>query len=140
MIEEKLCGGKTFKEVMQEVDFHISDKQRIAGLEKENEQLKCDLYNTSANLERITVECENLQKENKELNNQLYDLKELYNKIIDEVIENAKSYGLISETCLWQYINEYDNKEITYDELYERLLSVAVQELSLSIEDMKKRL
>ena len=82
--------------------------------------------------------CKALEEENKELNNQLYDLKESYNKIIDEVIENAKSYGLISETCLWQYINEYDNKEITYDELYERLLSVAVQELRLSIEDMKK--
>lgn len=90
----------------------------------------------------ICQECytSNLEKENAELNNQLYDLKESYNKIIDEVIENAKSYGLISETCLWQYINEYDNKEITYDELYEKLLSVAVQELKMAIEDMKERL
>lgn len=40
MTEEKLCGGKTFKEVMQEVDFCISDKQRIEELEKENAELK----------------------------------------------------------------------------------------------------
>ena len=38
--EKKLCGGKTFKEIMQEVDFCISDKQRIEELEKENAELR----------------------------------------------------------------------------------------------------
>lgn len=104
------------------------------------EALEEDILNKQELINDYVFENAKLIKENKELNSQLYELKESYNKIIDEVIETAKSYGLISETCLWQYINEYDNKEITYDELYERLLSVAVQELSLSIEDMKKRL
>lgn len=43
MTEEKLCGGKTFKEVMQEVELHISDKEKIAKLEKENAQLRLKL-------------------------------------------------------------------------------------------------
>ena len=43
MSEKELCGGKTFKEVIEEVEFHISDKQRIAKLEEENEQLKLQL-------------------------------------------------------------------------------------------------
>ena len=36
MTEEKLCGGKTFKEVMDEVNFHIHDKHKIEQLQKEN--------------------------------------------------------------------------------------------------------
>lgn len=99
-----------------------------------------ECYSCSCGSNYRSNELEQLKKENKELNNQLYDLKESYNKVIDEVIETAKSYGLISETCLWQYINEYDNKKITYDELYEKLLSVAVHELEFAIVDMKKRL
>ena len=43
MTEKDLCGGKTFKEVMQEVEFHISDKEKIAKLEKENAQLRLKL-------------------------------------------------------------------------------------------------
>lgn len=43
MTEEKLCGGKTFKEVMDEVNFHIHDKYKIEQLEKENAGLKLQL-------------------------------------------------------------------------------------------------
>lgn len=36
-------------------------------LKEENEQLKCDLYNTEANLQGMTINCENLEKENEQL-------------------------------------------------------------------------
>lgn len=97
----------------------------IADLEKENEQLKCDLYNTSANLERITVECENLEKENAELKKEIsvllscancpenkggYICEKEYNdkclaqkieyiKELKEQIETMKCCGNCSEPC-----------------------------------------
>lgn len=43
MTEEKLCGGKTFKEVMDEVNFHIHDKYKIEQLQKENAELKAQI-------------------------------------------------------------------------------------------------
>ena len=43
MTEEKLCGGKTFKEVMDEVNFHIHDKHKIEQLQKENTELKAQI-------------------------------------------------------------------------------------------------
>lgn len=43
-------------------------------LEKENEQLKCDLYNTEANLQGMTINCENLEKENEQLKQQIEQL------------------------------------------------------------------
>lgn len=43
MTEEKLCGGKTFKEVMEEVNFHFYDKHKIEQLQKENTELKAQI-------------------------------------------------------------------------------------------------
>lgn len=48
-------------------------KTKVTELEKENEQLECDLYNTNANLQHITIEYE---KENAELKAQNKDLCE----------------------------------------------------------------
>lgn len=60
-------------------------------LEKENEQLKCVLYNTEANLRRITINCENLEKENAELKEkQKIDRQCEACKLGDLIVENTK--------------------------------------------------
>lgn len=48
---------------------------RINDLEKENEQLKCDLYNTEANLQGMTINCEKLENKNTELKEQIEKMK-----------------------------------------------------------------
>ena len=53
----------------------------------------------------------------------LEELKESYNAVIDEVIDTARGYGLVSDSALFCYINEYDNKAINYDELLDRIRS-----------------
>ena len=88
MTEEKLCGGKTFKEVMQEVEFHISDKEKIAKLEKENAELKeqCLIL---ADCDTCYSICKN---ENIEMKKQLTKARELLRKFL-----NSKN---IEERCV----------------------------------------
>ena len=88
---------------------------------------------------------EKLEKENAELKGELRavkdileELKESYNAVIDEVIDTARGYGLVSDSALFCYINEYDNKAINYDELLDRIRNETIIELKLAIEDMKK--
>lgn len=87
MTEKDLCGGKTFKEVMQEVEFHISDKEKIAKLEKENAELKeqCLIL---ADCDTCYSICKN---ENVEMKKQLTKARELLRKFL-----NSKS---IEERC-----------------------------------------
>ena len=66
MSEKELCGGKTFKEVIEEVEFHISDKQRITKLEEENAELKeqIEKMKNCRNCKYLTrklINCKNIQ-------------------------------------------------------------------------------
>lgn len=86
MTEKDLCGGKTFKEVMQEVEFHISDKEKIAKLEKENAQLRLKLDALEGQTPWQNI------KDKSEVVGQLTKAKELLRKFLD-----AKS---IEERCV----------------------------------------
>lgn len=73
-------------------------------LEKENEQLKCDLYNTDANLQHITIEYE---KENAELSdsvlefsNSVIELTNLVTELENKVTELEKQ--------IEKDLNDYD--------------------------------
>lgn len=76
MTEKELCSGKTFKEVMKEVEFHISDKQRIAKLEKDNEELKAEIENLKKTYRKQrNKRIDELQKENAKLKAENENLK-----------------------------------------------------------------
>lgn len=77
MTEKDLCGGKTFKEVMQEVEFHISDKKRIAKLEKENAQLRLKLDALEGQIPWQDI------KDKSEVIGKLTKAKELLRKFLD---------------------------------------------------------
>ena len=98
MTEEKLCGGKTFKEVMQEVEFHISDKEKIAKLEKENTQLRLKLDALEGQIPWQDI------KDKSEVIGKLTKAKELLRKFLDSksidercVVESEAEHFLNSE-------------------------------------------
>lgn len=61
---------------------------------------------------------------------------EFYKKAVNDVVETAKGYGLISDSVLWSDLNDYENKRIDYDQLYKRLLDNALQELKMAVSNL----
>lgn len=66
--------------------------------------------------------------------------KEIYNKAISDVIESAKSYGLISSELGFSDVMAYENKEITEEELWERFEENALGELNMAVMDLWQKL
>lgn len=119
------------------IDMEIADSQRQLA-EKENKELIDELNLQNQRLNELKNENAELKGEVKAVREILEELKESYNAVIDEVIDTARGYGLVSDSALFSYINEYDNKAINYDELLDRIRNETIIELKLAIEDMKK--
>lgn len=79
-------------------------QEEVIALKLENEQLKCDLYNTEANLQSMTVNYENLEKENESNELALNEGKEIIaelegqNKILTKrILELQKTCGTLTD-------------------------------------------
>ena len=66
--------------------------------------------------------------------------KEIYNKAIDDVLERAKSYGLISSECGFSDVMAYENNEISEDVLWMRFEDNALRELEMAVEDLRQKI
>ena len=66
--------------------------------------------------------------------------KEIYNKAINDVINRAKDYGLISSELGFSDIMAYENKTISEDELWERFEENALGELNMAILDLWQKI
>lgn len=62
--------------------------------------------------------------------------KKIYNKAINDVINRAKDFGLISSDLGLSDIMEYENKTISEDELWERFEENAIGELNMAVLDL----
>ena len=95
MTEEKLCGVKTFKEVVEKGNFHISDKQRIEELEKEIDYYK----SRESHWDEIEEDAKIIAEENAELRRDKTELvnsvTELENKVteLEKQIDKMKCCG-----------------------------------------------
>lgn len=79
-------------------------QEEVITLKLENEQLKCDLYNTESNLQSMTINCENLEKENENNKLALNEGKEIIadlegqNKILtNRILELQKTCGALTD-------------------------------------------
>lgn len=73
----------------------------------------------------------------KKLEAQIEKMKLERSEFVDEIIDTAKGYGLVCDSCLFSLINDYDNKRISYDELLEKLQNDVIRELKLAIDDLR---
>ena len=66
--------------------------------------------------------------------------KEMYNKAIDDVLEVAKGYGLISSEVGFSDLMAYENNEISEDVLWMRFDDNALRELKMAVEDLRQKI
>lgn len=63
-----------------------------------------------------------------------------YNKAIDDVLEVAKGYGLISSEVGFSDLMAYENNEISEDVLWMRFEDNALRELKMAVEDLRQKI
>lgn len=63
-----------------------------------------------------------------------------YNKAIDDVLEVAKGYGLISSEVGFSDLMSYENNEISEDVLWMRFEDNALRELKMAVEDLRQKI
>ena len=63
-----------------------------------------------------------------------------YNKAIDDVLEVAKGYGLISSEVGFSDLMDYENNEISEDVLWMRFEDNALRELKMAVEDLRQKI
>ena len=66
--------------------------------------------------------------------------KEIYNKAINDVLNKAKDYGLISSELGLSDIMDYEEKRISENELWERFEENALGELNMAVMDLWQKL
>lgn len=66
--------------------------------------------------------------------------KKIYNKAINDVINRAKDFGLISSELGLSDIMAYENKTISEDELWERFEENAIGELNMAVLDLWQKI
>lgn len=91
-------------------------QQQIEQLSNDNYVLKTAFITQKEQIEKIKLE---------------------RSKFVDVIIDTAKGYGLVCDSCLFSLINDYDNKRISYDELLEKLQNDVIIELQMAIDDLR---
>ena len=66
--------------------------------------------------------------------------KEIYNKAIDDVLKEAKRYGLISTELGFCILQQYISKEIDEDKLWEKFDEMAQNELFMAVDDIRQQI
>lgn len=79
--------------------------------EKENEQLKCDLYNTDANLQHITIE---LEKENAELKKDKEWLDNTNNEQTEVILELQEQIEKMKNCSNCKHLREKHNENCIF--------------------------
>ena len=64
--------------------------------------------------------------------------KEIYNRAIDDVLKEAKRYGLISTELGFSILQQYISNEIDEDELWKKFDEMAQNELSMALDNLRQ--
>lgn len=64
--------------------------------------------------------------------------KVIYNKALDDIINESKKHGLFSTELGYSDVQDYINGKLTEDELWERFEEIIHKELSMVVDDLRQ--